>query len=396
MRRIILFLLLFSTLMALVIARFSLPEPAAPVMAEAYADNVLDLEPPGVTETAGSAMIAEMDRYFFSRTPTAKNSLTGALRGMNLILICADEWTPDPGDRQADPALHRLAQESAAISDVWRPDWYQGMDGRLFALLSGLIPTRVRDTSALRYTGEQDIYLPFSLPESFSREGYDCLARIRDDGHAAALRSLGFGDVRADGSAAPEELAAEILGALDAEEPVFFFCEWAGDGDAALELLLDGLSGAHRTDTVLCLLTADADAERAQLYLRAAGLSGAASELPCSELDVPPTLLNLFGVRYYSRFLSGRDIFAGAGSPGTADDLTPLVTLNGSAFAPWVTDAGRYEPASDTFTPDGDRIPRGKESAYIRTACTLNYRRYIYARRVMEMNYFRIVFSGRE
>jgi hypothetical protein len=351
-------------------------------MAEDYGYNILSLAPPSVKETAGSGMIAELNAYFLSREPTAKSAWTGVLRGKNLVLVCADEWAPDPDDRRDEPALYRLARESAAIPQVWRPDWYQGEDGLLFAALSGLAPTRVGDGSSLRWIGENDVDLPFALPRRFAREGYTCFALVPDSANAAPLAALGFADVRAGGTAA--HMAEAVVEALDGDAPVFAFCRWPGRGGEALSLLMASLGDGHRADTALCLLTADADPERAQLYLWGTGLSGAAADVPCSELDLPPTLLNLFGLAFDSRFLSGRDIFAPAGGE------TPLVTLGGSAFSAWVTDAGRYDPAADMFTGSDP----GRD--YLRAVCTLNYQRYVFARRAVESNYFRLAFAGWE
>ena len=291
---------LVIVLAGLVAARGLSRETAIPVMAEpdAYGYNILSLDLPLGTETVGSAMIAEMNDFFLSRAPTAKNAFTGALSGKNLILICADDWTPDPESRVKNPALHRLAAGSAQIVSVWRPEWYQGLDGRLFALLSGLAPTRVNDASSLAYTGEQNIYLPFSLPRAFSRAGYTSIAFMRDAAYAKAMTALGFDEVRLEDASRADAIET-LLAALNEDAPVFIFCVWDGSGEASLARLLDALEGGeHRTDTALCLLTADEALERAQLYLWGAGLSGASSDLPCSELDVAPTLLNAFGFAF--------------------------------------------------------------------------------------------------
>ena len=394
MRRTTILIFLVGMLAALVAARAALPEPAVPAMAEDYGYNILSLALPTVKETAGSAMIAEMNAYFLSREATAKTAWTGALQGKNLVLVCADGWAPDPDDRRGNPALTRLAGGSAAIPQVWQPDWYQGDDGHLFALLSGLAPTRAGDESALRCVGEQDIYLPFALPRCFAREGYACAAFLRDASLADAAEALGFASARFGMSDA--DSARAVVDALDGDTPVFAFCQWDGNGEEALTILLSSLEEKHRSDTALCLLTADADAERAQLYLWGAGLSGAASDVPCSELDVPPTILNLFGFAFDSRFLSGRDIFAPTGDPSRPGADTPLVTLGGSAFSAWITDAGRYDPSAGEFVPTGNSISRAAQEDYIRTVCTLNYRRYVFARRVLENNYFQIAFGGRE
>ena len=80
--------LLSAALAVLVVARSLLPEPVQAVMATSiYGYNLLAEEMPPVTETAGSAIIGEMNSYYFSRPATAKNACTGALEGKNLILI---------------------------------------------------------------------------------------------------------------------------------------------------------------------------------------------------------------------------------------------------------------------------------------------------------------------
>ncbi|MBQ0042130.1 MAG: LTA synthase family protein [Lachnospiraceae bacterium] len=60
---------------------------------------------------------------------------------------------------------------------------------------------------------------------------------------------------------------------------------------------------------------------------------------PTYSLDIQPTLLNLFGVKYDSRLMIGRDVFS---------DLEPLVIWNDYD---WMTDRGYYEAGSGKFTP---------------------------------------------
>ena len=386
-KQILIFLVVM--LAGIEVARCVVPEKAVPVLAAAdeAGYNLMQLDLPTETETAGSALVAEMNEYILSSSPTAKSAVTGLLRGRSLILVCADGWTPDPADRAANPALYRLARESARIEQVWRPEWYLGMEGRLFALLSGLVPTRVGDKSSLVYGAEQSIYLPFSLPAGFSRSGYSCLALVEDAALQEPLAALGFGDVRTEADAA--RMTEAVLSALDGgETPLFALCVWPGDGENALETLLDALDTGRRDDVVLCLLTADGEREHAQLYLRGAELSGAVAAGPCSELDLPPTLLNLFGIAFDSRCLAGQDIFA--------PDTAPLVSLYGSAFSDWVTEAGRYTAAEDMFEPDVGTAGRSVGDDYVRAICRSNYERYIFSRRVMENNYFHLLFFGKE
>ena len=392
-RRLILFLCILS-LFGLVSARSLLPEPeqSQTAMAVSYGYNILSTNLSLVPETAGSALIAEMNRYFLFRTPTAKNEYTGLLEGKNLILICADNWSPDLSDRSSCPTLYRLWQEGIDFTDVYQPDWYQGMDGREFALLTGMIPTNVNNKTALVHTGEQHTYFPYSPARALSREGYTALTFYKDENHRPAYEALGF-SLLIPSAATDLETAENSLTALLESCPFFAYYVWTGqDGEEALAALMEGLEALGlEDDTVICLLTAGAQDQRAHLFLWAERLRSRTAGIPCSELDVVPTLLNLFGADYDSRFLSGRDVFAPAGDTDQANSLTPLVSLYGSAYSDWVTPAGSYVASESLFWQKG-RVLRDTDSitAYVRTVNDLVYNRYVFARRVMENNYFQL------
>lgn len=397
MRRLILFLCILS-LLGLVSARSLLPEPeeVQTAMAVSYGYNILSLNLSLMPETAGSALIAEMNRYYLFRTPTAKNECTGLLEGKNLILICADSWSPDLSDRNSCPTLHRLWQEGIDFTNVYRPDWYQGMDGREFALLTGVVPTNINNKTALIHTGEQHTYFPYSPALALGREGYTALTFYKDENHRPAYEALGF-SLLIRSAATDLETAENSLTALLETSPFFAYYVWSGsDGEEALAALMEGLEALGlEDDTVICLLTADTQDQRAHLFLWADGLRSRTASLPCSELDIVPTLLNLFGIGYDSRFLSGRDVFAPAGDTDQASSLTPLVSLYGSAYSDWVTPAGSYIAADSLFWQKG-RVLQGTDriTAYVSAVNDLVYNRYVFARRVMENNYFQLALGS--
>lgn len=397
MRRLILFLCILS-LLGLVSARSLLPEPeeVQTAMAVSYGYNILSLNLSLMPETAGSALIAEMNRYYLFRTPTAKNECTGLLEGKNLILICADSWSPDLSDRNSCPTLHRLWQEGIDFTNVYRPDWYQGMDGREFALLTGVVPTNINNKTALIHTGEQHTYFPYSPALALGREGYTALTFYKDENHRPAYEALGF-SLLIRSAATDLETAENSLTALLETSPFFAYYVWSGsDGEEALAALMEGLESLGlEDDTVICLLTADTQDQRAHLFLWADGLRSRTASLPCSELDIVPTLLNLFGIGYDSRFLSGRDVFAPAGDTDQASSLTPLVSLYGSAYSDWVTPAGSYIAADSLFWQKG-RVLQGTDriTAYVSAVNDLVYNRYVFARRVMENNYFQLALGS--
>ena len=388
MRRTIL-LLLTAVLAGLIAARSGQRPPAEAQAAAAMSwsaagYNVLEAEPAAPPETAGSALIAEMNGYFLSRTPTAKHQYTGLLAGRDLIVLLAEDWRPEGLNAGQAPALHRLWREGVQFAQVYAPEWYQGLEGREFALLSGLTPTNVQDRSSMALLEEKSRALPFSLAAGLAQAGYVCRACPAGPGREAAYEALGFSSVRAGGT--PEEQLPQLWD----QGPYLLYCVLPeADGEAALESLLQTLEAAGRTNTTaICLVTGSAQALRGGLYLWGRGLEGLSVAAPCSELDVTPTLLDLFGAAYDARFLSGRDLLA----DGTADGPLPPVSLGGSAYCDWVSDAGSYVCAEDAFFPADSRFKNAQAQArYVRQARQQVYDRYVYSRRILERDYFRLV-----
>ncbi|MCD8117619.1 MAG: hypothetical protein LUE21_11030 [Oscillospiraceae bacterium] len=387
---------LCALLAGLVIARALLPTSArAQDIQAAGADsgsyNLLELELAS-TETAGSGMIREITDYFLSCTPTAKSEYTGLLAGKNLILICAPAWEPTL-DETGTPGLYRLWSEGVRLGEVYAPDWYQELDGIEFALLTGLIPTSLHGQTALAWTGRQEIYLPYALPAALADAGYTCLAFAGDDSRLAAYQALGFETISLSG----ETDAAAAAASCAEAQPFFAYFVWTGqDCEADLSSLIAAL-GVYglEEDTVICLLTGQETECRACLFLWGSGLEGSRVETPCSELDVTPTLLNLLGIDYDSRFLCGRDLFAAVSSAGSASAAMPLVSLYGSAYSDWVTDAGYYSAAGNIFFLSGDWFFSDQEAArYVQQVRRIVYERYAFSRRVLEYDYFRAVFPG--
>ncbi len=384
------FFLCTAGLFALVTARALLPEPvqAQTVMIQSQGYNILNLDLTLVPETAGSALIAEMNGYYLFRTPTAKNDYTGLLRGKNLILICADDWRPDLSDPALCPTLSRLYREGAHVTDMYRPNWYQEMDGREFALLTGIVPTSVGDRTALVHSGEQNIYLPYTMARVLGAQGYETLIAYTDPDHEAFYRAIGFSRLLPAGETDP-------MAQLSVDVPFFLCCIWADrDGEASLASLWEQLRAQGLAEnTVLCILTGNTEDHRAQLFIWCDRLlTGASADLPCSELDITPTLLNLFGTEYDSRFLSGRDLFSPSPQPGQASATTPLVTLYGSAYSDWITDAGSYIADHSLFWQGKESFETPRDiSSYVNDINDMVYDRYVFARRVMENNYFQLV-----
>lgn len=380
MRRVIFTVL--AVVLAVIVSLRAEREPAAvSALAPAHWDgsrcNVM-AEPYGTgdLQTAGSGARAEIESFYLGRVPTLKNGCTGLLAGQNVVLILAADWQSDG----SSPILDRLSAEGARFTDVYAPDWYQGPEGREFALLTGMTPVTVQERTALAWTGGQGICLPFALGESLGRAGYDTWAFPARAGYEAAYSALGFGHVMALGADLSDRL--NDLGA----GPWLAYQVLPGDGEGAVTSLMTALAsrGLGR-NTAVCVLTGSAEPLRGHMFLWGEGLSGLTVDMPCSELDIAPTLLDLLGTEMDSRFFSGRDLFAPAG-----EETEYPVSLYGSAFSDWVTAEGRYEAVHDLFVPGpGVNMSQTERERYVSRMRTEVYGRYVYAGRVLQTDHFR-------
>lgn len=168
--------------------------------------------------------------------------------------------------------------------------------------------------------------------------------------------------------------------------------------DRALEYLLQQLETAGKLeDTVICLypdhypygltkssieelaggeLSDELELYRSTLILWSGDMKEPiAIEKPCSNLDLLPTLSNLFGLPFDSRLLMGRDILSN--DPG-------LVMFSDNSF---ITERGRYYATQDTFLPatEGEAIPK----EYAREMLQVVQDKFRYSGKVLMTDYYR-------
>lgn len=95
---------------------------------------------------------------------------------------------------------------------------------------------------------------------------------------------------------------------------------------------------------------------------------------PVSSLDILPTLLNLFGIRYDSRLLVGRDVFS---------DQEPLVFWTDTS---WVTEIGKFDADLGTITLNpGKTLP---DEGYVERINRLVSNRLTISRRIVYNDYY--------
>ena len=94
------------------------------------------------------------------------------------------------------------------------------------------------------------------------------------------------------------------------------------------------------------------------------------------QMDVLPTILNLFDIEYDSRLLMGTDIMS---------DSDPLVIYNDRS---WITDKGRYNANNKKFTStNGEEV----SNEYIEKINSIVANKYSMSALMLDKNYYKYV-----
>ncbi len=193
----------------------------------------------------------------------------------------------------------------------------------------------------------------------------------------------------------------EAVADLDMSENARAYIACHIELDKALENLIDQLEAAGKLEnTVICLsadhypyamteeqyeelagrdLSQDKDLFRNSLILWNAGMEEpVVVDKVCGSMDLIPTLLNLFGFEYDSRFYAGRDIFS---------DAEGMVIFNDRSF---VTDTVKYDRKAKTETWNLELTPEEQEN-YMDARRQEVKDRYDFSAYILEEDYYRIL-----
>ena len=269
----------------------------------------------------------------------------------------------------------------------------------------------------------QDSSWPYSDLEMLEATLDSCVDAYLTTGqpfHAYYMTVSGHGSYNWGQSMAAKNRAAAEAAYPNASAPVQAYVAANLELEAALTYLVDQLEARGiADDTVICLsadhypyalaetgvdyyaeLTGRQDSDldtsryRNALILWCGGMDQPVTvDTPCSAVDIVPTLSNLFGLRYDSRLLSGRDILADNYDPASASGCIPLVVLPTPVGNSWATAAGVYEAHTGTFTPAPGVTP---EEGYVDAVNRLVSAKYTYARLIIQYDYYRIVLGENE
>ena len=222
-----------------------------------------------------------LDRYFASLAGTGKNAYSGFFQGNNLIVVCAEAFSPYLIDPELTPTLYRLSQEGFVFENFYNSFPSLTTNGE-YSLCMGLMP----DLSRMSFATSVSSYVPFCLGHQFAAGGGTPLAYHNNTGTfydrinthtnmGYTFRALGFGLDMEPGSPTSdlEMMEKTVDDYLNLEPFHAYYMTYSGHADYGFDVnaiseqnrdLVEGLEGS---EPLLAYLACQLELERAMTYL---------------------------------------------------------------------------------------------------------------------------------
>lgn len=157
--------------LSLPVAEPNLPEPQESLPTEETLPpyNTLDVDFDALNGSTDNEKRIKLNNYFSQLTGTRQNEYTGRFRDYNLILICAESFSPAAVDPVVTPTLYKLTHEGFLFTNYYNSFPNTTTDGE-YTLMQGLYPDSSRekfDSSMVHSIGNS---LPFTLGNAFSQQ----------------------------------------------------------------------------------------------------------------------------------------------------------------------------------------------------------------------------------
>ena len=369
-----------------------------------YEDNVLDLaledNTPGVIKN-----------YIENTLPSKKNEYTSFFEGKNLVFVVAESYSELAVSEELTPTLYKLTHSGFVFNNFYVP-YYLSTIGGEFQSLTGLFP----DSSILSTWRSGNTYFPYGLATTFKNKGYNTYAYHNNSGYFQDrnkyLKSIGFDNFKACymglninceiwPQSDIEMIDKTYTDYIDSDKPFLaYYMTVSGhfdytfhdnyiasknrdlvkdlsysekpkayiacniELDRALESLINKLEENGKLNDTVIVLLADhypyalsldevnelSSYERDSLFeinhnsliLWNNRLGTRKIDKYGMPIDVIPTIYNLFGIDYDSRLFAGTDLLS---------DKDGLVILGNRS---WITNKGKYNSSTNTFTGEAD------------------------------------------
>ncbi len=413
--------------------------------------NVMDIDFDALNALTEDKKLLAINDYCSKVTGTNQNEYTGMLKDYNLIVMCAESFSPAAIDKDLTPNLYKLTQQGIIFNNYYNTFPNTTTDGE-YALMQGLYPDAGRSKAVSSLYASRNSYLPFTLGnafqsqrgvESFGYHNYRGSYYGRSESHPNMGYTMKFaGDgmtFTTNWPASDLEMMEQSVDDYIGKEPFHaYYMTFSGhykydigtnemakrnwdqvkdlpyssnaikaylscniEFDKAIGYLMERLEQAGVADRTAIVIAGDhfpyglKDGEYAELIghdidgfskfkstliFWAGGLEkNIVVDEYCCNVDVLPTILNLWGFEYDSRLLAGTDVFSDGTHAAVLVDksfLTDKVWFNAS------TGEIRYQ------VPESE-IPEG----YVENMNQLIATRFSISADILNTAYYNFVFD---
>ena len=413
--------------------------------------NVMNIDFDALNAMTEDKKLLAINDYCSKVTGTNQNEYTGMLKDYNLIVMCAESFSPAAIDKDLTPNLYKLTQQGIIFNNYYNTFPNTTTDGE-YALMQGLYPDAGRSKAVSSLYASRNSYLPFTLGnvfqsqrglESFGYHNYRGSYYGRSESHPNMGYTMKFaGDgmtFTTNWPASDLEMMEQSVDDYIGKEPFHaYYMTFSGhykydigtnemakrnwdqvkdlpyssnaikaylscniEFDKAIGYLMERLERAGVADRTAIVIAGDhfpyglKDSEYAELIGHDIdGFSKFKSTLIfwvggleknivvdeyCCNVDVLPTILNLWGFEYDSRLLAGTDVFSDGTHAAVLVDksfLTDKVWFNAS------TGEIRYQ------VPESE-IPEG----YVENMNQLIATRFSISADILNTAYYNFVFD---
>lgn len=413
--------------------------------------NVMNIDFDALNAMTEDKKLLAINDYCSKVTGTNQNEYTGMLKDYNLIVMCAESFSPAAIDKDLTPNLYKLTQQGIIFNNYYNTFPNTTTDGE-YALMQGLYPDAGRSKAVSSLYASRNSYLPFTLGnvfqsqrgvESFGYHNYRGSYYGRSESHpnmGYTMKFAGDGMIfTTNWPASDLEMMEQSVDDYIGKEPFHaYYMTFSGhykydigtnemakrnwdqvkdlpyssnaikaylscniEFDKAIGYLMERLEQAGVADRTAIVIAGDhfpyglKDSEYAELIGHDIdGFSKFKSTLIfwvggleknivvdeyCCNVDVLPTILNLWGFEYDSRLLAGTDVFSDGTHAAVLVDksfLTDKVWFNAS------TGEIRYQ------VPESE-IPEG----YVENMNQLIATRFSISADILNTAYYNFVFD---
>ena len=344
--------------------------------------NVIEIDFDMLNGMTEDQTILAINNYCANLGGTQRNEYTGMLSDYNLIVLCAESFSPAAIHPEVTPTLYKLANEGIIFNNFYTSYPNNTTDGE-YSICMGLYPNSTRTKLAPSFYASKDSYLPYCLGNVFAEQAeiqaygyhnYEGQFYGRDESHPNMGYIMKFaGDgmtFTTDWPASDLEMMEQSVDDYISSDSQFhaYYMTFSGhfkydrnvnpmadrnwdvtaglsysnagkaylacnvELDKAMEYLLRRLEEAGVADKTAIVIAADhypygledhqysqligydIDAftkYRSSLIFWVGGLEeNIVVDEYCCNVDILPTILNLWGFEYDSRMLAGTDVFS--------------------------------------------------------------------------------------